>query len=81
MVDRVGDEPCQEEYLAISMVRPRSSMEAAHRQRRVVQYGDDDVVVVLGRRRHGGGGEVAEAAVWNLPFASAPSLSLRSDRV
>ena len=39
----------------------------------------DDGVVVLWQRRHGGDGEVAEAAAWNLPFASAPSL--RSDRV
>ena len=34
VVDRVGNEPCQEEYLAVSMVRPRSSMETALGQRR-----------------------------------------------
>ena len=49
VVDRVGDEPSQEEYLAVSMVWPCSSMEAAHRQRRVVQYGDDGVVVLWRR--------------------------------
>ena len=31
VVDRVGDELNQEKYLAVSMVRPHSSMEAAHR--------------------------------------------------
>ena len=36
VVDRVGDELDQEKYLAVSMVRPRSSMEAAHRQRRAM---------------------------------------------
>ena len=46
-LDRVvGDELDQEKYLAVSIVQPRSSMEAAHRQRRVVQYGDDGVVVL-----------------------------------
>ena len=36
VVDRVGDELDQEKYLAVSIVQPRSSMEAAHRQRRVM---------------------------------------------
>ena len=36
VVDRVGDELDQEKYLAVSMVRPRSSMEAAYRQRRAM---------------------------------------------
>ena len=36
VVDRVGDELDQEKYLAVSIVQPRSSMEAAHRQRRAM---------------------------------------------
>ena len=36
VVDQVGDELDQEEYLAVSMVRLRLSMEAAHRQRRAM---------------------------------------------
>ena len=36
VVDRVGDELDQEKYLAVFIVQPRSSMEAAHRQRRAM---------------------------------------------
>ena len=56
MLARLGvdrrDFPSRETYLSLSLsstilARPRSAMEAAHRQRRVVQYGDDGVVVLL----------------------------------
>ena len=71
-----------ETYLSLSLsstipARPRSATETAHRQRRVVQYGDDGVVVVLGRRRHDGDGEVAEVARGTYPLLQRPL----SDRI
>ena len=58
VVDRVGDELDQEEYLAVSMVRPRSSMETAHRQRRVMQRRCKGDAVAVRRRRLTGDGAV-----------------------
>ena len=45
-----------ETYLSLSLsstipARPRSATETAHRQRRVVQYGDDGVVVLVAASR------------------------------
>ena len=58
VVDRVGDEFDQEEYLAVSMVRPRSSMETALGQRRAVQRRCKGDAVAVRRRRLAGDGVV-----------------------
>jgi len=58
VVDRVGDEFDQEEYLAVSMVRPRSSMETALGQRRAVQRRCKGDAVAVRRRRLAGDGAV-----------------------
>ena len=58
VVDRVGDEFDQEEYFAVSMVRPHSSMETALGQRRAVQRRCKGDAVAVRRRQHAGDGAV-----------------------